>query len=151
MIENIPHRVYDSLRTAPRHISCILNRLGTYANESGSMSTASLHISCVLRWSGISLIHIGTISSRDIFYLYHWTQARIKFYGHAKTTFESILRSVDVKKWWWDYWRYTLNYAIYRCSINNEYTPKNGNFFLKKWWNHTLKRSFYRYKTMKTY
>ena len=27
-----------------------------------------------------------------------------------------------------DYWRYTVNYAIYQCK-NDEYTPKNDFFF----------------------
>ena len=37
-----------------------------------------------------------------------------------------------------DYWRYTLNKTIYRC-MNNDYTPKNGDFFfLKKRWKDTL-------------
>ena len=33
-------------------------------------------------------------------YLYFWAQARVKFYGHAKTIFELILQSghfIDVK------------------------------------------------------
>ena len=36
-----------------------------------------------------------------------------------------------------DYWRYTLNKTIYRC-MNNDYAPKNGDFFFEK----TMKRYF---------
>ena len=61
----------------------------------------------------------------------------------SKCTFGSTLISVNEldakrwicgythdKKWRFNYWRYTLNYAIYRC-ISNECTPKNGDFFWK--------------------
>ena len=37
---------------------------------------------------------------------------------------------IDVKnneKWQFNYWNYTLNWAIYRCK-NDEYTPKNSDF-----------------------
>ena len=71
-------------------------------------------------------------------YSYPGAQARIKFHEQeCRSTFQLTLISVnsfDVKndgKWWWDYWSYTLNHATYRC-INNEYTPKKGDFFKKK-------------------
>ena len=46
---------------------CVLRQSGTIVNEYGSIRIASLHISCVFRLSGVSLIHTGVISSRDIF------------------------------------------------------------------------------------
>ena len=90
------------------HIFCVLRRSGAYANESGFMRTASPHISCVLRWLGISFIQHEIFESRWsrpsiilpknlfplnalIFYLYHWAQARVKFYGQNADHFKKIV------------------------------------------------------------
>ena len=61
------HRVHGFISMVLSHIFCVLKQLGTNAKEHGSMLIALLHISCVFRLSGISLIHTGIISSRDIF------------------------------------------------------------------------------------
>ena len=71
-------RVYGSLRTTLLYISCVLKQFGIYTNVDGSSLAASLHICCVLGFSRNLFIQRIT----DIFYLYLWAQARIKFYGH---------------------------------------------------------------------
>ena len=63
---NIMHSL---LHSASLHISWVLKRWGTYANESGFMGTALLHISCVLRYPGISLIQLGTFSKDIILFI----------------------------------------------------------------------------------
>ena len=50
--------MHSLLHTASLQISYVLKRLGTYANESGSVHAALLHISCVLRRSGIVIIQL---------------------------------------------------------------------------------------------
>ena len=60
------HRVNGSISMVLSHIFCVLKQSRTNAKEYGSMHIASLHISCAFRLSGVSLIHTGIISSRDI-------------------------------------------------------------------------------------
>ena len=143
---------YELLHTASLQISCVLSQSGTNAKERGYMCTASLHISWVLNWSGVTIIKCRIISGGFIlFCLFSWV--RVKFYGQEKwhhaqaTPRRSFYRRKKPMKTslnlrWFNYWRYTLNYDVYRC-INNEYTAENGGAFLKKRWKHTLKRSFY--------
>ena len=135
-------RVYGLLCTASLQISYVLNQSGTNAKERSSMRTASLRISWVL---GIAIIRRRIISEGFILFCF-FSWVRVKFYGqNADQPLNWYFFEHWCKIWWFNYWTYTLNYAIYRC-INNECTPKTM-IFWKKRWKHTISWLFYHYKT----
>ena len=88
----------------------------------------------------------------------------LKFYGqkkrhHAQATLgRSFCQCKNPMKSWLNLrWKTMvrllklyLELGPYRC-INNKYTPKNGGFFGKKRWKHTLRRWSYLQKSMKTH
>ena len=78
------------------------------------------------------------------------------FIDTPKTTFESILRSVNSsvqsneKVVKFNYWNYALNWSFIDAK-NDEHTPKNGHFYQKNDENILWSGDFINTKHMKTY
>ena len=158
------------------HISWVLKRSGIRKNTAGLTRITSQHISGVLRWSGISLsvyISLRTASLqiscalkrsgtynhlnhfRDIDFIYLWAGWRSNFMDRTQITSNwSIYRcKKPMKTYLNSRWKMTIQLSklyleLGHLSIYKQWTyTKKLWFFLKKRWNHTLRWSFYHYKT----
>ena len=145
------HKVNGSISIALSHFFCVLKWSGTNAK---SMAHCAIpRYTFVIR--DLSYPYWNNFKQRHI-YSYPQGQARIKLYGldadHFRVVFRIGLLIVTTKRKFIrckEQWKMAiqllkiyLELGIYQC-INNEYTPKNGEFFLKKRWKHTLRQSFY--------
>ena len=149
--------------------SPVFKLLGTCSSCHRSTLTALMHIPWALWQSGIIFKKYGPIctSLSHVFWMTFlnrlhilfkppWAQARVKFYGqnadHFKIDFwvdTTKRKFIECKKQWKMMIRLLKLYLELRhVLMYKQWTStRKWWFFLKKQWKHTLRGSFYHYKT----